>query len=231
MKKEERDTICIWQKIMGLNEQCKIISFTVDEAFMSNITNWKKVTDKLQANIFRFCRLHLVLSLANNSNLHRWKISNNGLCSLCNKLQTQFHVFNNCKQALDRYTWRHDSILFTITEYLKPKLANSFCIYVDSLHLGFPSPKGLFSGKIPDIVLQQGEKLIVIELTCPAETNLLSSREYKSNRYKELKNLSLVPCNDLELILLEISILGFVTKHFRKFKELSNLFKCDTNVS
>ena len=101
-------------------------------------------------------------------------------------------------------------------------------MYVDSLHLGFPSPKGLFSGKIPDIVLQQGEKLIVIELTCPAETNLLSSREYKSNRYKELKNLSLVPCNDLELILLEISTLGFVTKHVREFKNLLNLFKCDT---
>ena len=122
-------------------------------------------------------------------------------------MQTQFHVLNNCKQALDRYTRRHDSILFTITKDLKPKLANTFCIYVDSLHLGFPSPKGLFCGKIPDIVLQQEEKLIVIELTCPAETNLLSSREYKSNRYKELKNLALVPCNDIVLILLEISTL------------------------
>ena len=221
LKKEERDTI--WEKFIGLNEQCKIISFIVDEAFVSDITNSKKVTNKLPANIFRFCRSYLVLSLANNSNLHRWKISNNGLCSLCNKLQTQFHVFNNCKQALHRYTWRHDSILFTITEHLKPKLANSFCIYVDSLHLGFPSPKGLFSGKIPDIVLQQGEKLIVIELTCPAETNLLSSREYKSNRYKELKNLSLVPCNDLALILLEISTLGFATKHVRDFKNFLNV--------
>ena len=205
LKKEERDTI--WEKFMGLNEQCKIIPFIVDETFVSDITNWKKVTNKLPANIFRFCQRYLVLSLANNLNLHRWKISNNGLCFLCNKLQTQFHVFNNCKQALHRYTWRHDSILFTITEHLKPKLANSFCIYVDSLHLGFPSPKRLFSGKIPDIVLHQGEKLIAIELTCPAETNLLSSREYKSNRYKELKNLSLVPCNDIVLILLEISTL------------------------
>ena len=110
LKKEERDTI--WDKIY------KIISFIVDEAFVSDITNWKKVTNKLPANIFRFCRRYLVLSLANNSNLHRWKISN-GLCSLCNKLQTQFHLFNSCKQALDRYTWGHDSILFTITEHLK----------------------------------------------------------------------------------------------------------------
>ena len=58
---------------------------------------------------------------------------------------------------------------------------------------------------MPDIVLQEGKKLIVKELICPIETNLLSSREYKADRYKELKNLSLVPCNHLELILLEIS--------------------------
>ena len=69
LKKEERDTI--WEKFMGLNEQCNIISFIAEEAFMSDITNWKKVTNKLQANIFRFCRRYLVLSLANNSNLHR----------------------------------------------------------------------------------------------------------------------------------------------------------------
>ena len=134
---------------MGLNEQCKIISFIVDEAFVSDITNWKKVTNKLPANIFRFCRRYLVLTLANNSNLHRWKISNNGLCSLCNKLQTQFHVFNNCKQALDCYTWRHDSIFFTITEHLKPKLANSFCIcYMSTLYtLDFHHQRDYFLAK------------------------------------------------------------------------------------
>ena len=84
-------------------------------------------------------------------------------------LQQWFMLFmqqstnNNCKQALDRCTWRHDSILFTIFEHLKPKLANSFQIYVDSLYLELSSPMGLFSGKIPDIVLQQRKKLIFIE--------------------------------------------------------------------
>ena len=115
---------------MGMNEQCKIISFINDEAFVSDSTNWKKGTNKFPADIFRFCRRYLIL-------------------------QTELHVFNNCKKAIDLDTWRHDTILFIITEHLKPKLANSFRIYVESLHLGFPSPKGLFSGKIPDIVLQQ----------------------------------------------------------------------------
>ena len=116
LKKENWDAI--WEKFMGLNEQCKISSFINDEAFVSDITNWKKVTNKLLAKIFRFCRRYLVFSLANNSNPHRWKISKYGLNSLCNKIQTQLHVFNNCKQAyLDHYTSRHDSILFAITEH------------------------------------------------------------------------------------------------------------------
>ena len=50
-----------------LNEQYKIISFIVGEAFLNDITTWKKVTHKLPANIFRFCRRYLVFSLDNNS--------------------------------------------------------------------------------------------------------------------------------------------------------------------
>ena len=73
-------------------------------------------------------------------------------------------TFTNCKQALDYYSWRHDLVLFTATKHLKPKLT-SFCIYANFLHLGFPSQKGLFSGKMPDMDLQQGKKLMVIELT------------------------------------------------------------------
>ena len=62
---------------------------------MGDITNWKKVTKKLPANIFRYCQRYLVFRLANSSNLHIWKTSNNGLCPLFNKLQTQLHNFNN----------------------------------------------------------------------------------------------------------------------------------------
>ena len=39
LKKEKRDTI--WEKFMGLNEQCKIISFIVDEAFVTLLTGRK----------------------------------------------------------------------------------------------------------------------------------------------------------------------------------------------
>ena len=148
---------------------------------MSDITTWNKVTNKLPVNISWPRRRYLVYSLANNSNLHRWKISNNSLLPLCNKLKPRLNVFKKCKEALNCYTWTHDSILITIMEHLKPKPFNSFCIYVTSLHLRSPSSRRLFCRKIPDIARQQGNKLIVIELTWPAETNLLLSRECKAD--------------------------------------------------
>ena len=53
LKNKEPDTI--WEKFMGLDEQCnKIISFIVDEAFVNDITNWNEATNKLPQNIFRF---------------------------------------------------------------------------------------------------------------------------------------------------------------------------------
>ena len=70
----------------GFELVTRILLFHHEE--LSSFT-WKKVTNKLPANIFRFCLRHLVFSLANNSDLHKLKICNNGLCSLCNELQTQ----------------------------------------------------------------------------------------------------------------------------------------------
>ena len=45
---------------MGLNEQCKIISFIVHQTFVNNIITCKEVTNRLPANIFRFCRRYLI---------------------------------------------------------------------------------------------------------------------------------------------------------------------------
>ena len=218
----------VWNKFMDLSEQSKIISFVLNISSAKDIRVWKLIISNLPANIFRFCRRYLVLSLANASNLRRWKISPTGNCSLCNQLQTQLHVFNNCTRALDRYVWRHDSILFTISEYLKSAASNNYTIFIDCNALNYPTPNQ-FLNKRPDIILQNEHQIIVIELTCPFETNLKSSREYKANKYKDLKDLLLVPCDDLKLILLEISSLGFVSKDISEFKKLLKDLNCDAD--
>ena len=43
---------------MRLIEQCKIIPLIVVEAFVSDITTWRKVTNKLLANILTLSSIH-----------------------------------------------------------------------------------------------------------------------------------------------------------------------------
>ena len=57
----------------------------------------------------------------------------------------------------------------------------------------------------PDIVVKQQNRITAIELTCPYETNAISSREYKQKRYENLRCELLTPPSQFDLILLEIS--------------------------
>ena len=77
--------------------------------------------------------------------------------------QTQLHLLNNCLEAVrnGRYTWRHDSILFTICHYLTPLENIGFELFTDLA--GFKNPEILFNGPRPDIVVKNGNKLTVTE--------------------------------------------------------------------
>ena len=96
-------TESVWDNFMGLKEQC-ILKKIIEVSMVKDIQSWQILVKRLPINIHNFCRRYLVMSLANNSNLKRWKISNSELCSLCTKKQTQLHVFKHFLQVLNRYT-------------------------------------------------------------------------------------------------------------------------------
>ena len=85
---------------------------------VKDIQSWQVLVKRLPINIHNFCRRYLVMSLANNSNLKRRKISNSELRSLCTKKQTQLNIFNHGLQALNRYMWRHNSIIQSFCNHL-----------------------------------------------------------------------------------------------------------------
>ena len=99
---------------------------------VKDIQSWKILVERLPIKIHNFCRRYLVMGLANNSNLKKWKISNSELCSLYTKKQTQLHVFNHCLQALNRYTSRHNSIIQTFCNHLLKKLVTIFVYMLTS---------------------------------------------------------------------------------------------------
>ena len=75
---------------------------------------WQNVLKKLPTNIFGFVRKSLICCLPNKSNLFRWKLVEDNLCSSCNHVETQLHVLSHCTSYLQRYTWRHDNVLISI---------------------------------------------------------------------------------------------------------------------
>ena len=203
---------------------------------VKEIQSWQILVKRLPISIHNFCHRYLVMSLANNSNFKRWKISNSELCSLSTKKQTQLHVFNYRLQALNRYTWRHNSIIQTFCNLLLKTASYDFRLYADIE--GFENPATLFKSwqksltttgpqkndllhrARPDIAIETRDTLTVIELTCPYETNTTKFCEYKETRYKEIKRELLIAPSNFQWIFLEVISLGFVTKNIKSFRNI-----------
>ena len=218
-----------WNDFMSLKEQNKLISHLVKECPVKMITIWQCLVRNLPSNIFQFCRRALILSLPNNSNLLRWKITVSGNCGMCNKLQTQLHTLSNCSSQLDRFKWRHDSVLRCIYNFfLPPCLKNSCKLFIDCPELGLQSPSELFQTLRPDIVIQNENEITAIELTICYETNTSKSRSYKQTRYKHLESDLRQPCSKFTTIYLEITTLGFMTSNTGDFLKLAK--KVDVDV-
>ena len=213
-----------WQNFMKLNEQSIIIKHVTTNCQPKIISMWQKLVKQLPNNIFCFIRKALIFCLPNKSNLFRWKLKDDNLCTTCQKPETQLHIFSNCTSYLNRYTWRHDSILKTITNKLSRYHGDDFEIFVDCENLQFPCTSRLFSTLRPDIVVKVRKKIIAVELTVCFETNTNKSREYKQNRYRDLKSQLLVDCDVFDIVYLEVTTLGFIGKS--SFEQFYSFLKC-----
>ena len=90
-----------WDGFMRLKEQSNIIQSVTIHCSSKEISRWQRLVKSLPINLHNFCRKCLVSSLANRTNLKRWKISENSNCELCSCPKTQLHIFNHCKLAFD----------------------------------------------------------------------------------------------------------------------------------
>ena len=198
-----------------LNESNAIRSCMILNSAPSLLTQWKVVQQNLPENIFVFSRKALIFSLANKTNLLRWKISPNDLCEMCSKKETQIHLLSNCQVAANegRYTWRHDSILYTLYHYVIQLCLHGYEVFVDLQ--GYRSPSELFKSSRPDLVIVKNNELTVIELTCCFETNIIKSSNYKIKKYSNIeKEVTNRHYTIKSKIFVEITTLGFISsKH------------------
>ena len=133
---------------------------------------------------------------------------------MCKQTETQLHVLANCAKYLNRFKWRHDSILKTIINKLSRSPKEKLEIFVDCEEIGnHRCTSDIFETLRPDITLVIDDKVIVIELTVCFDTNTEKSRNYKQSRYRNLREQLLIAVNNFEVIYLEFTTLGFISKN------------------
>jgi len=107
-------------------------------------------------------------------------------CSLSLQSETVQHVISSCK-FLDegRFTWRHNSLLFSLANALSSLKQSA--VYAD-----LPSflSLGLITGESfrPDLLLTDEKILYVLEITVRFETNIQNNSNRKASKYSSLIN-------------------------------------------
>ena len=139
-------------------------------------------------NHYSFCRKALLQVLPTESNLHRWKKSENPYCRLCNKIQSNLHVLSNCSSipSLERYKSRHDNSLKLLADWIYSSKPFEASLFGDSHDSSLDPIECVFLPSVrPDLILLDDSKIAVLELTICHEKNILKSRSFKMNKYKD----------------------------------------------
>jgi hypothetical protein len=87
---------------------------SISKFSLSQVTSiWPTCQSKLPENIFNFTSTirYINNSLPTRKNLQKWGLSSSSECSFCINPESLLHVVAGCSFYLDRFTWRHDSIL------------------------------------------------------------------------------------------------------------------------
>ena len=211
---KETQTQTAVDHFLGLESQGQIAKTVSELIPAKQIANWSKTLNLLPGHIYNFARKAIQSQLPTFSNLQKWGRAPSNLCPMCDKVQSNKHVLSNCGSsgALSRFTLRHDKILEIITDWINCNLSSNKEIYHD---LQLPRSKhisDLFTNLRPDIAIKSESEIVILELTICHESNFLSSRKYKLNKYRNIQNhrSELIKHLPVTVCTCEISVLGFV---------------------
>ena len=219
-KRIQDDVDGYWRdKIRGLLMQGDFLSLLVEE---ENSVTWKSFIWSVPRGVARFAINAGLNTLPTADNLVRWGKRTSDICSVCssNQKQTLHHVLSNCSTALEqgRYTWRHNSVLRTIFNFVRDGLRPGMEIFVDldsfdSGTGGTIPPDILVTAQRPDLFLvdRVSKKVIVFELTVPWDGNVDTSHDFKQRKYTPLVN-DLSRNFKVEFYCVEVSVRGQLTK-------------------
>ena len=133
---------------------------------------WSVAQSSLSKNIFSFSIRYINNSLPTGQNLFRWNLSPTSDCRNCLQRETLLHVVAGCMSYLDRFTWRHDSVLNFLAKTLMSVNDAKVCADLP----GYKSPSIITGNEYrPDMLLLTSQNtLYVAELTVGHESTILA---------------------------------------------------------
>ena len=155
---------------------------------------WRSIMYNLPRGVLQFAVNASIDTLATNANLKRWGKRNSAKCDLCGQRETLHHTLNHCPTMLERYGWRHDSILNHLTSLFKTNMPEDTTLHLyadlDSEYQGISTvPIDVAITPLrPDIVLvdRSTKNVILFELSVPFECNVYETHQRKVERYRKL---------------------------------------------
>ena len=209
---------------------------------------WKSYMWDIPQGVLKFALNAGVNTLPSLDNLKRWGKRVSDRCSFCGNVETLAHILSNCSTALTqgRYTWRHNSVLSSFINLIRPHLKDGMVLFSDMP--GFQAPHGgtvpphiLATSLKPDIVVinERSLEVFVFELTCPWDTNIARSHTYKSEKYAPLV-ADLSQTRIVSFFSIEVSARGQITKDncsrlksflFKTCSDPKKLFKPAVGIS
>ena len=229
--KSTKDVIKNFQKDQELKLGNNLLS---QGFFFANVANyslsklnslWSSTQSKLPKNIYNFSIRYINNTLPTRNNLVKWGILQSPDCSFCLHSESLLHVVSGCQHYLDRFTWRHNSVLNFIASSLK-QIENT-TLYADLDDCKNPS---IITGDNyrPDMILKTPETLYVLELTVGFESNLINNVERKQVKYARL--ITDLSCNNschVKFVNLSISCLGVFSSECASFIDMLDYIGLD----
>ena len=198
-----------------------------------NLT-WKSIIYNLPRKVLSFAINASIDSLPSYSNLHRWGKRLSDKCKFCpNTTGTLHHILAFCPLFLERYTWRHNSILKFIYDTILEHgegFTNMFCdLEGYTIGGGTIPPHILVSNKRPDLVVVWNDppKILLFELSVPFESNIQDAHDRKVMRYEELIRDLDDGGHEVIFNAVEIGQRGFIDKNNQaRLKETLRICNC-----
>ena len=137
-------------------------------------------------------------TLATPDNLARWGKPVDTRCALdgCTAPCTLGHLLSNCSSALDRFKFRHDSVLLHLLKTVITHKTDKVTVYADlngwRVNGGTVPPDLALTEQVPDLVILDRSvtpgRIILLELTVPWDSShsFKAAMERKTERYERL---------------------------------------------